>query len=180
MYVIFVHVSACMDPLFIHFECYPCCWRNYGCVWSITERKCHGSSQIHIFVYAWSMHVCIRIGKRGQEKATSTTTKIRLVENLNALATCCAIEFVFCTCGWCVNSLRLQIQVIFNTSSLLNWNLFRNECACVSVWLYVGYFFLLSLVYCLQKLKWLLISCTYLFSFWQRKTYDERWDGVYG
>lgn len=55
----------------------------------------------------------------------SKTGKKKFGRNPNALATCCAIEYVF-RCGWCVNSLQLQIQVIFNTSSFPNWNLFRN------------------------------------------------------
>lgn len=178
MHVIFGACVCVRGPSFCQPKCHSCCWRNYGCVWSITKRKCHGSSQIyctHAFVYAWSVHVCIYHTNGGQEKAVQPhrlTKTLRLVEKRNALATCCAIEFVFCTCGWCVNSLRLQIQVILNTSSLPNWNLFRNECM-------AGECFFLTLVQCLQKLKWLLISCTYLFPFWQRKTCDEmnEWTG---
>lgn len=165
VYVMLVCVFACVCgvwTLFLfQFECYPCCWRNYGCVWSITERKCHGSSQIHIFFYAWSVHVCITQSEGGYEKAT--TQKNRLVQNLNALATCCAIEFVFCTCGWCVNSLWLQIQVIFNTFLFSKLKLISKRVLCVSnnsIWCV---FFSLTLL--LFAKTQMIINFVYIFVF---------------
>lgn len=59
-------------PLFsLLFKCHSCCWRNYGCVWSITKRKCHiGSSQIHARIRLRLICACVHISqKRGQEKA---------------------------------------------------------------------------------------------------------------
>lgn len=54
------------------------------------------------------VHITSRQGNGG-DKETTTTKKNCLVENRNALATCCAIEFVCCVCcGWCVNSRWLQ------------------------------------------------------------------------
>lgn len=83
-------------------------------VFDLLHRKCFGSSYTHTS----SVHLTLIYWK-------SKTGKKKFGRNPNALATCCAIEYVF-RCGWCVNSLQLQIQVIFNTSSFPNWNLFRN------------------------------------------------------
>lgn len=58
------------------------------------------------------------------------------------------------SCGGSTNSLRLQIQVTFNTSSLPNWNLFRAQC-CLSL------FFRLWTAVARTCCKWLLISCAY-------------------
>lgn len=85
-------------------------------VFDLLQRKCHSSSHIR-FICAFHASILIITAKEEWKK------KKTHAQNPNALATCCAIEWVFCVV--CEQIACGQIQVIFNTSSSANWNLFR-------------------------------------------------------
>lgn len=71
-------------------------------------------------------------------------------------------QMVCFSCGISTNSLRLQILLIFNTSSLTNWNLFRAQCL---------YIFFVSFELLFQTLLQMIINLVCIFSLlWQKWT----------
>lgn len=77
----------------------------------------------HSHSFMLDLCMCAYIPKMGAGESnsaapTNKNSSGRKSERISDML--CNRIHIFCTCGWCVNSLRLQIQVILNASSLPN------------------------------------------------------------